>query len=39
MDPKIIKFDTTEIEEYKFYQNKIPILIKDIDTNEIVVSN
>ena len=39
MDLKIIKFDTTEIEEYKFYQNKSPILIKDIDINKILVSN
>ena len=39
MDKKIIKFDDTKIEEFKFYQNKNPILIKDIDTNKIVVSN
>ena len=37
MDKKIIYFDDTEIEEYKFHQNKIPISI--MDTNEIVVSN
>ena len=36
---KIIKFDDTEIEEYKFYQNKSPILIKDIHINKLVVSN
>ena len=35
MDKKIIKFDDSEIEEYKFYQNKGPI----IDINKIVVSN
>ena len=37
MDKKTIKFDDTETEEYKFHQNKIPILINDI--NEVVVSN
>ena len=36
---KIIKFDDTEIEKYKFYQNKSPILIKDIHINKMVVSN
>ena len=36
---KIIKFDDTEIEKYKFYQNKSPILIKDIHINQMVVSN
>ena len=35
----IIKFDDTEIEEYKFHQNKRLFLINDIDINEIVVSN
>ena len=39
MDKKIIKFDDTEIEEYEFHQHKSPILICDIDINEIVVSN
>ena len=39
MDTKIIKFDDTEIEEYEFHQYKSSILIKDIDNNEIVVSN
>ena len=28
---KIIKFDDTEIEEYKFHQYKSPILINAID--------
>ena len=37
MDKKVIKFDDTEIEEYKSHQNKSPILI--IDTSEIVVYN
>ena len=31
MDKKIIKFDNTEIEEYKFHQNKYPISINDIN--------
>ena len=38
MDKKIITFDGTEIEEYKFHQNKSPISISFIDINEIVVS-
>ena len=28
MDKKIIKFDTTEIEEYKFHQYKSPFFDK-----------
>ena len=39
MDRKIIKFDETEIEEYKFQQYKNPFSINDIDINEIVASN
>ena len=39
MNKKIIKFDDTEIKEYKFHQYKSPISIKDIDINEIVVPN
>ena len=39
MDKKNIKFDDTEIEEYKFHQNKSPILINSIDINKIVASN
>ena len=39
MDQNIEKFDGTDIEKYKFHQNKSPILIKDIDINKIVVSN
>ena len=39
MDKKVIKFDETEIEEYEFHQDKSPILISNIDINEIVVSN
>ena len=39
MNKKIIKFNDTEIEEYKFHQYKSPIWINNIDINEIVVSN
>ena len=39
IDKKIIKFGDTEIENIKFYQHKSPILINNIDNNEIVVSN
>ena len=39
MDKKIIKLDDTEIEEYEFHQYKSPILINDIDINEIVATN
>ena len=39
MDKKLIKFDDTGIQEYKFGQYKSPILINDSDINEIVVSN
>ena len=31
MDKNILEFDDTEIKEYKFYQNKSPISINDID--------
>ena len=39
MDKKIIKFDDTEIQEYEFHQYKNPILINNIDTDKVVVSN
>ena len=39
MDKKIIKFDYTEIEKYKFHQHKRPVLISNIGINKIVVSN
>ena len=39
MDKKVVKFDDTEIEEYKFHQNKSSIWINDIGINGIVVSN
>ena len=39
MDKKIIKFDDIEIEEYEFHKYKCDASIKDLDINEIVVSN
>ena len=39
MDEKNITFYEPEIEEYKFPQQKSPILINEIDINKIVVSN
>ena len=39
MDKILRKFGDTEIEKYKFHQRKSPILINNIDINEIVVSN
>ena len=39
MDKKIIKFGDTEIEKHKFRQHKYPILITNIDINEIATSN
>ena len=39
MDKKTIKFDDTEIEEYKFPQYKSSISINDIDINKTIVSN
>ena len=39
MDKIIIKFNSTAIEKYKFYQHKSPISINNIDINEIVTPN
>ena len=39
MGKTIINFGNIEIEKQKFYKNKSPISIKDIDINKIVVSN
>ena len=36
---KIIKFGDIKIQKPKFHQHKRPISIKNIDINEIVVSN
>ena len=34
MDQKIIKFDDSETEEYKFCQNRSPLLINNINTKK-----
>ena len=39
MGKKFIEFEDARIEEQEFHQYKSPILIKDIDINEIVISN
>ena len=39
MNKKIIKFDDTQIEKYKFQQYKSPFLMNNIDVNKIVLSN
>ena len=39
MEKIVIKFDDIEIEKQKFHQHKGPISIKNIDIDEIVVSN
>ena len=39
MEKTTIKFGDIEIEKQKFHQHKIPISIKNIDINEIVLSN
>ena len=39
MCKEIITFDDTEIEKLKFYQQKSPISIGDVDINNMIVSN
>ena len=39
MENTVLKFDDIEIEKQKFHQDKIPISIKNIDINKIVVSD
>ena len=39
MEKTIIKFGDIEIEKQKFHQHEGPISMKNIDINEIVVSN
>ena len=39
MEKKIIKFNDTGIEKYKFHQYKSPILINELNINKVVVSN
>ena len=39
MGNEILTFDNIEIEKNKFYDNKIPIFLKDVDTEKVLVSN
>ena len=39
MENKIIEFGDIEIKKQNFHQHKIPIPIKNIDVNKIVVFN
>ena len=39
MKNKIIEFGNNEIKKQNFHQHKIPIPIKNIDVNKIVVFN
>ena len=36
---EILTFGDIEIEKNKFYRNKIPILLKDVDIEKVLVSN
>ena len=39
MGKEILTFENIEIEENKFYRHKSPILLNDIDTEKVLVSN
>ena len=39
MEKTVIKSGDIEIQKEKFHQNEGPILIKNVDTDKIVVSN
>ena len=39
MGKEILTFEDIEIEKDKFYDNKIPVSLKDIDTEKMLVSN
>ena len=39
MGKEFITFGDTEIEKHKFYYNKNPMLIYDVDVNKIVASS
>ena len=39
MEKTVIKFGDIEIQKEKFHQNEGPILIKNVETDNIVVSN
>ena len=39
MGKEILMFNDTEIEKNKFYRNKSPIFLKDVDIKKVLVSN
>ena len=39
MGKEILTFGDIEIEKNKFYRNKIPILLKDVDIEKVLVCN
>ena len=39
MDKEILTFGNIEIEKNKFYHNKTPIFLKDVDIEKVLVSN
>ena len=39
MDKEILTFEDIETEKDKFYDNKIPVSLKDIDIEKMLVSN
>ena len=39
MGREILTFDNTEIEKNKFYRNKTPIFLKDVNIEEVLVSH
>ena len=39
MSKEILIFGGTEVEAYKFHRYKVPILLKDIDIGNVLVSN
>ena len=39
MGKEILMFNDTEIEKNKFYRNKSPIFLKDVDIEKVLVSD
>ena len=39
MGKEILTFGDIEIKKYKFYRNKIPIFLKDVNIEKVLVSN
>ena len=39
MGKKILTFGDIEIEKSKFYHNKIPVHLRDVDIEKVLVSN